>query len=108
MSKGQFIKSLNQFSKMTNQFSSIHWNYLTVLGQLPPRKLPPSPKTNPNPNPNLWQTVDCFNQDIVSVLEPSAFHLFITFIDQFNAANNISIHNVSKVITRLVFEIDIY
>ena len=34
----------------------------------------------------------------MSVLEPSVFHLSITFIDQFNAANNISIHNVTKAI----------
>ena len=27
--------------------------YLLVLGQLPPRKIAPNPKTNPNPNPNM-------------------------------------------------------
>ena len=28
-----------------------------VLGQLPPRKIAPNPKTNPNPNPNPNQGV---------------------------------------------------
>ena len=30
--------------------------YSRVLGQLPPRKIAPNPKTNPNPNPdsNRW------------------------------------------------------
>ena len=44
----------------------------------------------------------------VLVLVPFAFHLFIMFFNQFNVANSISIQNVTKAITRLIFEIDIY
>ena len=42
------------------------------------------------------------------MLEPFAFHTFIMFFDQFNVANSISIQKLTKEITRLVFEIDIY
>ena len=45
--------------------------------------------------------------DKLLVLVPFAFHLFIMLFNQFNVANSISVQNVTKAITRLVFEIDI-
>lgn len=48
-------------------------------------------------------------KDIISMLEPLAFYLSITFFKQFNMASTISINNVTKAIIRVVFEMwDIY
>ena len=38
------------------------------------------------------------------MLEPLAFQLFIMFLDQSKMACTIGVHNITKAITRLVFE----
>ena len=82
MSKSQFIKSLNQFNKSMDQC---------------PLSL------------ELFNKSSSFLiKTLCLVLVAFAFHLFIMFFNQFNVANSISIQNVTKAITRLVFEIDIY
>ena len=48
-----------------------------------------------------------FDQNIVLVLVPFSFHLSIVF-NQFNLTYSISTQNVTKAITRLVFESVIY
>ena len=58
----------NQFQTFCFFFKTLYQVKPRVLGQLPPRKMPPplNPKTNSNPNPNpnrgqlySWQLSDC-------------------------------------------------
>lgn len=51
-----------------------------------------------------WQIAELFNSYAVAMLEPLAFQQFIMFLDQSQVACTIGVHNITKAITRLVFE----